>query len=129
MRCSKCGAEAKEPTKFCGECGAKFVPIPEPVAVGGEEGLYYCYRHGKQTTRVTCGRCERPICDKCMVIGPAGVRCKECAKSRVKVRPRGVLHDIGAGATSPGAQRVWYLVALAVVVHFLGSIFGGNRRL
>jgi len=113
MRCSKCGAEAKEITKFCGQCGAKFVAVPPPVTVEGEDGLYYCNRHQKETTPVTCGRCERPICTKYIVVGPAGVRCKDCARNRVAIRPRGVLHDVGSGLSSPGAQRVWYLVMFA----------------
>lgn len=129
MRCSNCGSEVKEPTKFCGECGAKFVPIPDPVQAG-EDGLYYCYKHKRETTRVSCGRCDRPICTKCMVMGPAGIRCRECAKNKVKIRPRGVLHDLGAGVTSsPTAQRVWYMAIFFIVVEFIGSIFGGRPRM
>lgn len=130
MRCSKCGSRVEGPTKFCPDCGAKFVAMPEPVLVGTEEGLYFCSKHVREPTRVTCGRCEKPICPKCMVVGSAGVRCKECAKNRVPMRARGVLHDVTRGATSsPIAQRVWYMVAFAFVINVIGSIFGGfNRR-
>ena len=114
-------------TKFCGECGAKFVPIPDPVAVGTEEGLYYCHRHKRETTRVQCGRCERPICTKCMVYGPAGVRCKQCAKNKVAIRPRGVLHDLGAGASSGGTRTVWYLAIFLIIARLFTGFFGGRR--
>ncbi len=129
MRCSKCGAESKEQTKFCPECGKKFVPIEQPVAAGAEEGLYFCFKHKKEQTRVQCGRCERPICSKCMVMGPAGVRCKSCAKNRIAIRPRGVMHDLGSGATSPGAQRVWYMVIFLFVINLITGIFGGRRHM
>lgn len=38
-----------------------------------------CYRHPKEETELCCGKCDRPICTRCMVQGPAGVRCPECA--------------------------------------------------
>ncbi len=128
-RCSKCGAEAKEPTKFCGACGVAFVPMPKAVPVPGEDGVFYCAKHKKETTRVTCGRCEKPICHRCMIIGPAGVRCKECARNRVPIRARGVLHDVTSGVTrSPVANRVWYMVAFAFIINLISDLFGGFGR-
>jgi membrane associated rhomboid family serine protease len=44
-----------------------------------------CYRHPGTETAVTCSDCERPICPECMVFGPVGIRCPECAG-----RPTGV---------------------------------------
>jgi membrane associated rhomboid family serine protease len=44
-----------------------------------------CYRHPRMETAVTCSDCERPICPDCMVFGPVGIRCPECAG-----RPTGV---------------------------------------
>ena len=127
-RCRKCQAEVDGTPKFCPECGKPFEPNPEPVKAG-EDGLYYCFKHKHETTRVTCGRCERPICTKCMVIGAAGVRCKDCARNKVPIRLRGVLHDVGTGATqSPGAQRAWYLIAVFLILNFFSGIFGGRRR-
>jgi hypothetical protein len=38
-----------------------------------------CYKHPKEETGLSCGRCERPICTRCVVQGPAGVRCRDCA--------------------------------------------------
>jgi hypothetical protein len=41
-----------------------------------------CYRHSKEETNVSCGKCDRPICTKCMIPGPVGMRCPECASLR-----------------------------------------------
>lgn len=54
------------------------------LEVPGEDGLYYCWRHRKVTTRLRCGRCEKPICPKCTRMGPTGARCVECASNRTQ---------------------------------------------
>jgi membrane associated rhomboid family serine protease len=38
-----------------------------------------CYRHPDEETRVQCSSCGRPICTKCMITSPVGMRCPECA--------------------------------------------------
>lgn len=126
--CSRCGAANPADVKFCGQCGAKFVPVPPAVEVPGEDGLYYCSKHRKTTTRVTCGRCERPICDRCMVVGANGVRCRECARNKVPVRLSGVLHDagrsIGGTANSLGTRPIWYLWIWSMIIRFILGLFG-----
>ena len=42
----------------------------------------YCKNHADARTSVMCGRCEGPICPRCMVHGPVGIRCVECAQVR-----------------------------------------------
>jgi hypothetical protein len=128
MKCAKCGGENDAAKKFCGDCGAELRQMAEPVPVPGEEGVYYCSKHKKEPTRVSCGRCEKPICHKCTVLGPAGVRCRECARNKVPVRARGVLHDVTSGvARSPGAQRIWYLALFYILIDFFSGFFGGRR--
>lgn len=51
-------------------------------AVEGEPGVYWCARHKKVKTRLRCGRCEKPICPKCTIMGPTGARCPDCASNR-----------------------------------------------
>ncbi|CAB4697061.1 MAG: rhomboid family intramembrane serine protease [Actinobacteria bacterium] len=41
-----------------------------------------CYRHPQQTAAVSCQRCERPICTKCMVQASVGFQCPECTSAR-----------------------------------------------
>jgi len=126
MRCAKCGAENPEPKKFCGDCGKTFVPMPAPVAVEGQPGVYFCARHPKETTRITCGRCEKPICGNCTVQGPVGVRCRECAKNRVPIRPMGVLHSAGTSIERNAGKTVWYLAVWYFVVSIFTNLFGGH---
>ena len=123
MRCSKCGSENNSETKFCPACGAKFIPRPDPVQVDGESGAYYCFKHKKEVTRVTCGRCEKPICPKCLVIGPAGVRCQECARNKVAVRWRGVAHDAASGLGRIDGRKIWYAYLLAMIARMFGGWF------
>lgn len=127
QRCSKCQAEVQGSPKFCAECGKSFVPNPVPVAAG-EDGLFYCFKHKREATRVSCGRCDRPICTRCMVMSPAGVRCKDCARNKVPVRMRGVLHDAGAGfANTSTCQKAWYVMFAMMFVNFFLGMFGGRR--
>src|ERR1051326_3086447 len=42
----------------------------------------YCVNHPNTETYLRCGKCDKPICADCMLIGPAGTRCKECASVR-----------------------------------------------
>lgn len=41
-----------------------------------------CATHAETETELRCGRCEKPICPKCMIITPGGQRCRECARLR-----------------------------------------------
>ena len=40
-----------------------------------------CERH-KVETLLRCGRCEKPICPDCTVMGPVGARCRDCSALR-----------------------------------------------
>lgn len=126
-RCDRCGAENPDNNKFCGECGSRFVPRPPSVPVPGEDGVYYCQKHKKEPTRVTCGRCDKPICHKCMIVGPAGVRCRECGKRKTPVRLRGVVHDarrgIGGIGARMGTRPVWYLWIWMMIINFIRGFF------
>lgn len=41
-----------------------------------------CYRHKDTETVLHCGNCERPICVKCVVQHPVGIRCPECGRAK-----------------------------------------------
>ncbi len=45
-------------------------------------GPMQCARHPKVETGLACGRCETPICPKCVVMTDVGARCPECAPRR-----------------------------------------------
>ena len=42
----------------------------------------YCSRHKDTETNLACGRCEEPVCPRCLIHGPVGVRCPNCAQIR-----------------------------------------------
>jgi hypothetical protein len=70
----------------------------------------YCYKHPKVETGLSCGKCERPICTDCMIVGPAGVRCKECAAMR------------GTHLYQIAPLRLVLCVVTALVVGFVGTV-------
>ena len=80
----------------------------------------YCKRHAEVETSVSCGRCGDPICPRCMVHAPVGVRCPDCGKSRpaptFDVSTPFLLRGTGAGLA----------VALGggLLVSFISVIFG-----
>ncbi len=47
-----------------------------------ESATLHCARHPGVETLLRCGRCETPICPRCMVATPVGMRCRECAQVR-----------------------------------------------
>jgi len=79
-----------------------------------------CYRHPAEETRISCTRCERPICPDCMHPAPVGHHCPECiAEGRVRVRRR---------LPRPRSLTMVLLVALGAV--FLAEVaLGGLRSL
>jgi len=127
MTCSKCKTENPDGNKFCGSCGVEMSTGPMAIAVPGEDGVYYCNRHKKVTTRVRCGRCEGAVCPKCMVYTPAGVRCRDCARNKVAVRPMGVLNEAGRVldnvSSSSCGRRIWYLAIFEMIMAWI-SRFG-----
>lgn len=42
--------------------------------------IVMCPRDPGVETALRCGNCGNPICPKCLVVGPVGSRCKDCAK-------------------------------------------------
>jgi len=38
-----------------------------------------CAYHPDVETNLRCGKCDKPICPKCMVTTPVGARCRDCA--------------------------------------------------
>jgi len=65
-----------------------------------------CARHPNVETELTCGRCETPICPRCVVFTDVGARCPACAPARklpqFEVGPlyllRGAAAALAAGA-------------------------------
>ena len=73
-----------------------------------------CARHPKVETGLACGRCETPICPRCLVMTDVGARCPTCAPSRklpqFEVGPvyllRGAAAALASGAALGGLWRL-----------------------
>ena len=85
------------------------------TSVADQTPAVFCATHPRTETYLRCGRCETPICPKCMVMTPVGARCRDCARLRrlpmFEVRPVDYLRGLAGGlaAASIGA------IVLAVV--------------
>src|SRR5262245_55923866 len=84
-----------------------------------------CYRHPRVETGVRCSDCGRPICTECMVFGPVGIRCPDCAG-----RPTGAMKTVDkvrtAGERAPIGIVTTSLVVLNVVVYVAEVAWGSS---
>ena len=74
-----------------------------------------CATHPNVETELACGRCGKPICPRCLVYTPVGVRCRDCAQVRriptYQVSPAYLLRGIGAaGAMGAAIGGLWALL-------------------
>lgn len=75
----------------------------------------FCARHQKVETGLACGRCETPICPKCMVMTDVGARCPTCAPRRkmpqLEIGPLYLLRGAAAAVVAGGALGgLWALL-------------------
>jgi hypothetical protein len=88
-------------------------------------GPWRCVADPSVETFLRCGRCEKPICPRCMIQTPVGARCRQCAQLRklpmFELRPLDYLKAIGAAL---GASIVCGVVLALVLqmVPFLGFL-------
>ncbi len=47
-----------------------------------ESEVLYCAIHPTTETLLRCNKCGKPICPRCGIRTPVGVRCRECARLR-----------------------------------------------
>ncbi|MHB0913438.1 MAG: B-box zinc finger protein [Armatimonadota bacterium] len=47
-----------------------------------QSSIMYCARHPKTETSLTCASCGTPICVKCMVVTPVGMKCRACGTNK-----------------------------------------------
>lgn len=73
----------------------------------------YCARHPKIETGLSCASCGTPICPKCMVVTPVGMKCPGCGKSK-----NTVLFKV-----TPG--RFVLAAIVAIIAGVIASMIGG----
>jgi hypothetical protein len=90
-----------------------------------DSDVTFCARHPRVETVLRCGRCDTPICPRCLVQTPVGARCPDCANVRrlptIDVTPiylaRGVAASLVAGAVT-GA--FWGFLSSGRGINFVG---------
>lgn len=92
---------------------------PEPL---------YCYRHPDRETWVRCGRCDQPICSRCAMQGPVGLRCKVCGTpsrdALATMRPTQLA--IAAVVSLGGGAIVGYAGSALQIFGLVAAFFGGG---
>jgi hypothetical protein len=87
-----------------------------------------CARHPKVETVLRCGRCETPICPKCVVMTDVGARCPDCAPRRrlpqFELGPVYLLRGLGAAVTAAGVLGLAWGLLLPGDYGFFGILLG-----
>jgi hypothetical protein len=99
-----------------------------------------CARHPNVETVLRCGRCETPICPRCLISTPVGARCPTCAQVKrfaLLLKPVELAKAVGFGLGSGtiGTLIVGYIPFLGIlgymVMGFLvgqAVLIGANRK-
>lgn len=121
MVCPRCAKVNEDDARFCAKCGRNLEDAlrEAKTSAAEEEEVRYCYRHPKEATNLSCGRCNKPICTKCAIIGPAGPRCPDCSKTEVAFRPGAIGLGVKRTFRSVGSRGPWawyYIVILGMLL-------------
>ncbi len=88
-----------------------------------------CATHPSVETELTCSRCGKPICPRCLVITPVGARCRECARLRrlptYHLGSTFILRGLGAAlAAGAAAGALWAFLFPYRFGAFIGLFLG-----
>lgn len=100
-----------------------------------DDARQFCYGHPQRETYVRCGRCDRPICTRCAMQGPVGLRCRKCGRPAfdplTSFTPAQLLLGTGVAVAGGlvvgfiGAQIGWLSIILAF---FAGGLIAETVR-
>ena len=97
-------------------------------SVASEGDALYCYRHPDREIYVRCGRCDRPICTGCAMLGPVGMRCKDCGKPAydplTSFTPRQLV--LGLGVALVGGIVAAFIASRIGFFSIIVSFFAGG---
>lgn len=86
-----------------------------------------CYRHPGVETRITCQRCERPICPECMIPGAVGFQCPECVDRGHKETRQLSLPYGGERSKNPRVTTL-VLIGINAAIFILIQLVGVSNR-
>ncbi len=88
-----------------------------------------CEAHPSVETELACGKCEKPICPRCLYHTPVGVRCRECANIRrlpqYEISLAYLLRGLGAALGVGAAVGVFWGLLLPYSPSFFFGLFIG----
>jgi hypothetical protein len=89
--------------------------------------LAHCARHPNRGTALRCGKCDTPICPRCVVQTPVGARCRECAQLRrlpqFDIPPLLLARSVLAGFAV--SSLGWFFLSYIVFLRFFLGILVG----
>jgi hypothetical protein len=92
-------------------------------------GPMRCAADPSVETYLRCGRCEKPICPRCLIQTPVGARCRDCAQLRklpmFQVGPTDYLRGLfgGLAAGVGGGLALTFIQRLVPILGFLSVMF------
>ncbi len=101
-------------------------PPPPTEDLGEEQAPLRCARHPNTETLLRCGRCGTPICAKCQVPTPVGVRCRSCAQVKrfaLVARPSELLRAAALGLAVAVVGSI--VLGMVPFLGFFGLAFVG----
>src|SRR5947207_8198116 len=96
-----------------------------PAPSSDDTVMLRCARHPNVETVLRCGRCETPICPKCLISTPVGARCPTCAQVKrfaTGLKPHELARSIAFGI---GVAALGSIIALFLPFPFLPWMFMG----
>ncbi len=94
---------------------------------GQGSGATYCAEHKNTQTSLRCGRCDTPVCPRCMVHAPVGVRCPNCGKPpklpTYQVSTQLILRGVGASLFIGivGGFALIFLLSFGVFLYLIAA--------
>ena len=85
----------------------------------------HCATHPNTETELACGKCEKPICPKCLHYTPVGVRCRECANLKrlpqYNISAAYLARGLGAALAAGGVSGViWGVIPFGLLGLLIG---------
>jgi membrane associated rhomboid family serine protease len=95
--------------------------VTEPEAI-------YCYIHPDRATRITCRRCDRPICGECMIPAAVGFQCPRCVRQHARVTRQNEGPYGGAISPNPAITTI-VIIGINLAVWALLQATGASRSI